>query len=188
VTGESEHLYVIGEGGGCGIVKIGRSSDPRIRLSSVQTGNPKRMQLLLVVPGAGEHEKALHDKFSVRHIGGEWFNFAEDDPVAAVQDALDEILRPKPKPKPRSVIPRAKAPTGPPRQTACKEAGCDVTAAAVGILGAVHRWFLDNHPDPAAYLLEQGVAWHCIEDAFRDELPAVSVETIRQARDEAAAA
>jgi hypothetical protein len=39
------------------------------------------------------------------------------------------------------------------------------------ILDAGLRWFLDNHPDPAAYLLEQGFAWHCIEETLGHVLP-----------------
>jgi hypothetical protein len=167
MTEHPDHLYVIGEGGG-GVVKIGRSFSPRERVGSVQVGNPRRVQLLLVVPEAGKYESAMHRKFSGRHLGGEWFNFCEDDPVEAVQRALDEILHPTP--KPRAVYPpKAKVPTGTYRRNPCEEAGC--RTAMDPILDAGLRWFLDNHPDPAAYLLEQGFAWHCIEETLGHVLP-----------------
>ena len=177
-----DHLYVIGEGNGNGIVKIGRSLNPATRLGGIQTGNPRKVQLLLVVPEAGQHEDALHQRFSIHRLGGEWFDLSGNDPVERVQHALDEILRAEPEPCAAPYVmpsgttdPRPPLPAGPPRRNACEEAGCDF--AALGpIVSAAVRWFRDNHPDPWAYLMEQGFAWHCIEEAFGIRLP----ETSRQ--------
>jgi len=185
------HLYVIGEGSS-GIVKIGRSCRPSVRLGEIQMGNPRRMQLLLVVPEAGQHEDAVHRKFSSRRLGGEWFDFGEDDPVEGVQRMLDEILHAdeilraaelRKQPDPIPVPYRAMSTVTSSRRDACKEAGCDTygsaLVAAVTISSAISAatdWFLRNHPDPAAYLLEQGFAWHCVEEIFGEGLP----ETSRQ--------
>lgn len=178
-----DHLYVIGEGTS-GIVKIGRSFSPAIRLGGVQTGNPRKVQLLLVVPEAGQYEDALHRKFFSHRLGGEWFDLDPDDPVEKVQHALDEILRAEPEPEvciAPYVTPsggtdsRPLLPAGPPRRNACTEAGCSFTTIGP-IVNAAVRWFRNNHPDPGAYLLEQGFAWHCIEETLGIELP----ETSRQ--------
>jgi hypothetical protein len=184
VTGQEEfldHLYVIGEGNTSGIVKIGRSSNPATRLGGVQTGNPRKVQLLLVIPQAGQHEDALHRKFVSRRIGGEWFDLGANDPVGMVQYALEEILRAaevQPAKPDLHAVPCV-APSGtmatlpprtatPPRRNACKEAGCEYTAIATvtSILNTAVRWFLDNHPDPGAWLLEQGFAQCCIEETL----------------------
>jgi len=178
-----DHLYVIGEGNGNGIVKIGHSYSPAARLGGIQTGNPKKVQLLLVVPEAGQHEDALHRRFSSHRLGGEWFDLGTDDPVGRVQHALDEILRadetlpasPELPAVPYIAPSEAKAarpplPASPPRRNACEEAGCGFTAIGP-IVNAAARWFLDNHPDPGAYLLEQGFAWHCIEETLGIKLP-----------------
>jgi len=184
-----DHLYVIGEGGGCGIVKIGRSVSPATRLGGVQTGNPRKVQLLLVVPEAGQHEDAVHRKFSSHRLGGEWFDLSGHDPVERVQHALDEVLRadralrlrvvPYVAP-PGTLASRLPDPAVPPRRNACEEAGCNFTDL-MPIVNTAFRWFRDNHPDPAAFLLEQGFAWHCIEEMFGAELPEVSQQTILRA-------
>ncbi len=171
---ELDHLYVIGEGNGSGIVKIGRSQSPPARLAAVQTGNPRKVQLLLVVPEAGQHEDALHREFSSHRLGGEWFDLGKDAPAERVQLALDEILRAEPDPcaAPYSYVapsgmtdPRPLLPAGAPRRNACEEAGCSFTTIGP-IVNAAVRWFRDNHPDPGAYLLEQGFASHCIEETL----------------------
>ncbi len=179
------HLYVIGEGDGSGIVKIGRSRNPASRLGEIQVGNPRRVQILLVIPEAGRHENALHGKFSSRHLGGEWFDLGEDDPIGRVQRALDEILRadealtaescaaPYVAP-PRPVDPRPPLPVEPKRRNACEEAGCDPLATIGPIVNAAVRWFRDNHPDPGSWLLEQGFARCCIEETLGIKPPETS--------------
>lgn len=55
------------------LTKIGFSTNPRARLSQVQTGNAERLQILYVVPATKCDEAWLHDMFgSIRQVG-EWF-------------------------------------------------------------------------------------------------------------------
>jgi hypothetical protein len=52
-------------------VKIGVASDAERRLRSLQIGCPRRLELLLVLPG--NHELGLHERFAADHARGEWF-------------------------------------------------------------------------------------------------------------------
>lgn len=55
-----------------GPVKIGKSNDPRSRISSLTTGCPIEIIPLLLIPG--DHlEKTLHAYFARCWIKGEWF-------------------------------------------------------------------------------------------------------------------
>ena len=91
VTGQKQHLYVIGEGDGCAVVKIGKSLDPAKRLSELQTGYPRKLRVLYVELEAGSIERWLHERFADYRQEGEWFQFAEDtDPVAQVREAVRE--------------------------------------------------------------------------------------------------
>jgi len=84
-----QNLYVIGEGTGSGVVKIGKSADVQSRLTSLQTGCPVRLQILHVESDAGELESWLHDQFAQYRQHGEWFNFGANDPVATVRVAIE---------------------------------------------------------------------------------------------------
>lgn len=70
-------LYVI-QAHTTGAIKVGVSSDPRRRLSQLQTGSPHRLRILLVAEAQGHREKSLHSllsKFRTRHaVQGEWFS------------------------------------------------------------------------------------------------------------------
>jgi len=59
-----------------GPVKIGYSDDSIIlkRLSVTQTGNHLRLRLVQVVEGGRKVEKALHDRFALLRLHGEWFD------------------------------------------------------------------------------------------------------------------
>lgn len=54
-------------------LKIGYSKDPYKRLKELQTGNPIKLEMLLVMEGGFETEKALHDYYSKYRTEGEWF-------------------------------------------------------------------------------------------------------------------
>lgn len=64
-------------------VKIGWSTNPIVRLASLQSGNPEQIWLQAIVrmstsdPLAGTGpmslEKRLHKQFAQWHIGGEWY-------------------------------------------------------------------------------------------------------------------
>ncbi|MFD6912320.1 GIY-YIG nuclease family protein [Streptomyces virginiae] len=68
-------------------VKIGIASDPKRRLSEIQTGNPVKLVILAVFHGTARTERDLHKRFSDRRLSGEWFNFLGLDPVQAVTAA-----------------------------------------------------------------------------------------------------
>jgi len=53
-----------------GPIKIGRSCDPQSRLSSIQTGNPKK---LIILGFTHEEEMSLHRQFQKYRVEGEWF-------------------------------------------------------------------------------------------------------------------
>lgn len=97
-----DDLYVIGQGGGCSVVKIGRAINPAKRLGSIQTGNPNRLFLLHIEPGAGALERDVHARLSAGRLEGEWFDLGQRDPVAEVQRVLGLIRNP-PLPRPRPV-------------------------------------------------------------------------------------
>ncbi|MEU6755547.1 GIY-YIG nuclease family protein [Streptomyces sp. NPDC046685] len=68
-------------------VKIGIASDPKRRLSEIQTGNPARLVIFAVFHGNARTERALHKRFATRRLSGEWFDFVGLDPVQAVTAA-----------------------------------------------------------------------------------------------------
>lgn len=68
------HLYFI-KAQGCDLIKIGVSTRPIKRVSSLQTGSPLILTLDSYVVGAGVYEKPIHDRLSSLglHSHGEWF-------------------------------------------------------------------------------------------------------------------
>jgi hypothetical protein len=54
-------------------IKVGRATDVRKRVASLQTGNPRPLQLLHVIPGAAELEWQLHYRIRDCRLIGEWF-------------------------------------------------------------------------------------------------------------------
>ncbi len=59
-----------------GPVKIGYSSNPRARLSSMQTGRADQLRILALLPGGAETEVAMHHVFRKYRVRprGEWFH------------------------------------------------------------------------------------------------------------------
>jgi hypothetical protein len=53
-------------------VKIGRSRNPRTRMSGFKTGNPGTLALAATIPG-GEWEPLLHKMYAGFRRNGEWF-------------------------------------------------------------------------------------------------------------------
>jgi len=71
--------------GAFGHCKVGVSGDPSARLKQIQTGNPKALTLLGIVPfdtvaEAKKVEAAMHRRFAPQASGGgsEWFRFSRD--------------------------------------------------------------------------------------------------------------
>ncbi|MER7953873.1 GIY-YIG nuclease family protein [Streptomyces sp. NPDC096030] len=81
-----EFVYVIGSPGSR-TVKLGRSRNPKRRLSQIQTMSPVPLALLAIHEGDHEAETYLHRAFAARRTHGEWFAF-DDDPLEAVSLAL----------------------------------------------------------------------------------------------------
>ena len=64
--------------GADGPVKIGHSTAPARRLSSLQTGCPVQLRLLSVTDGDEAAERATHERFAGLRIRGEWFSPGDD--------------------------------------------------------------------------------------------------------------
>ncbi|MFF3085608.1 GIY-YIG nuclease family protein [Streptomyces nojiriensis] len=83
---DPDRVYLIGDAKTMK-VKIGIASDPKRRLSEIQTGNPARLVIFAVFHGNARIERALHKRFATRRLSGEWFDFIGIDPVQAVTAA-----------------------------------------------------------------------------------------------------
>lgn len=91
----SLYVYVIGSGWN-DPVKIGISAEPRQRLGDLQTSTPHKLRILVMFRGTRKDEKALHHRFKVHRLTGEWFqrSRAINDFIANVASDLDEIKAP----------------------------------------------------------------------------------------------
>lgn len=73
-----------------GPIKIGQSSDPRLRLAQLQSACPRRLQIIGVVGERGYLERSLHARF--RHLatsgGAEWFEGTKE-----ITDAMEDEMR-----------------------------------------------------------------------------------------------
>lgn len=69
-----QHVYFITDGK---YVKIGMSNNVKGRLDNLQSANPHKLSIALVVPyGGRELELELHAKFAEHRVRGEWFKIA----------------------------------------------------------------------------------------------------------------
>lgn len=66
-------VYVI-QGDQGGPIKVGVAKDVRGRMLVLQTGNPYRLRLLYVMPGAHDLEWQFHQKLKAGRTYGEWFD------------------------------------------------------------------------------------------------------------------
>jgi hypothetical protein len=103
-----EVVYLIGSQH-VGHAKIGRSNDVDRRFGDIQRSSPVPLSLLWTTEGDHRLESALHHHFASLRIHGEWFDFGDSDPVAAVVEAV-EAVKPGLRPFPTEV------PIGPPPQ------------------------------------------------------------------------
>lgn len=71
--GRQGYVYLIGEVGRWDAVKVGYSVKPSARVSELQTGNSRQLQLLAALPGTEADERALHMKYIDDNILLEWF-------------------------------------------------------------------------------------------------------------------
>jgi len=58
--------------------KIGHSRSIKIRIGSLQTGCPHKIELAGVVAGGSSFEKHLHKRFKKHKVNGEWFNVCDE--------------------------------------------------------------------------------------------------------------
>jgi hypothetical protein len=54
-------------------IKIGVTRNLFLRLSGMQSGNPRRLIVRQIIRGLVDDEKRLHRRFEEAHVGGEWF-------------------------------------------------------------------------------------------------------------------
>lgn len=76
------------------IVKIGYSKNPRSRLASLKTANPK-IQLIAYEHGSKILERKLHNYFEKFLIDREWFAFpmTKNETIQSFRDAIKEVKR-----------------------------------------------------------------------------------------------
>lgn len=67
-----------------GFHKIGFSSNPEVRERTIQAESPSS-KIVLIFPGNFSEEKALHRKYSMYRVRGEWFNI----PLAMMNELID---------------------------------------------------------------------------------------------------
>lgn len=66
------YIYFIrGECGG--IINVGYSKNPEIRLKELQTGCPDTLKILLLIPGDVSTKDEIYHKFEKQKLIGEWF-------------------------------------------------------------------------------------------------------------------
>ena len=71
---KKDSLYII-QSSNKGMIKIGRSTDPDVRLKQLQTGNPSKLKLIHVFEEIGYKEKIYHELLKEFRIKGEWFSY-----------------------------------------------------------------------------------------------------------------
>jgi hypothetical protein len=79
-------IYFIRQGPD-GPIKIGVSSRPKKRLTTLQTANPTDLVLLGIIRGGEEVEQKLHERFKSFLIRGEWYR-----PDPELLKAIRQIL------------------------------------------------------------------------------------------------
>jgi hypothetical protein len=83
----TEYVYLIGSEESP-LIKIGRTMHVTKRLAQIQNKSPVRLSVLWQVEGDAEMEFGLHRLFKPYRAHGEWFDFADHDPVALVKEAV----------------------------------------------------------------------------------------------------
>ncbi len=87
-------VYVIGEfESECDLYKIGYSNNAKNRLKTLQTGNPRTLDIVWSVSvtdqlEAIKLESYMHSKLANYNVGGEWFNL----PLDEIKKAFDLTL------------------------------------------------------------------------------------------------
>lgn len=71
----TDHLYFIK---GLNSIKIGRTWDPKTRLSALQVSSPYKLSYIHIFHCRGHYEKDVHELFDYLRISGEWFKDHKD--------------------------------------------------------------------------------------------------------------
>lgn len=83
-------IYVIGDT--ASPYKIGFTKDPDKRLKTLQTGNPKKLQIhykeQINENEVKYIEKQIHNELKRKQVSGEWFNISLDDAISEVKYAV----------------------------------------------------------------------------------------------------
>lgn len=67
-----------------GRVKIGTSTKLRARLAKIAAHSPTPVRIEASIPGSTALERALHARFRIHRLHGEWFSPAVDDVAIAI--------------------------------------------------------------------------------------------------------
>lgn len=70
------HLYVMQAASG--LIKVGRSSNPRQRAKALETASGQRIRVLFVLEGQGAREWSVHQELREYRTLGEWFRDRTD--------------------------------------------------------------------------------------------------------------
>lgn len=76
-----------------GFIKVGHSRRPTERLAACQTGNPRELHLIGMMPGGRGLERTLHQRFREHHMQGEWFAPGDDLVAFIRENAVDPEAR-----------------------------------------------------------------------------------------------
>jgi len=82
---ESGYIYIVSYDD---MTKIGISIDPKSRINSLQTSNPKSFENFFVSERTEDYksiEKQLHDFFNDHRLKGEWFDITFERAVSALR-------------------------------------------------------------------------------------------------------
>lgn len=74
----SKLVYFLRPVGQLGPIKIGCSKLPALRLETLTTWSPVRLELICSVPGSHKDEHTLHGMFARHHVHGEWFGASKE--------------------------------------------------------------------------------------------------------------
>lgn len=95
-------IYFIQEGTEVGAVKIGYAAKPQDRIGDLQTGNSKKLRVLLEIEGDKALEKTIHEMFADSRVHGEWFHMTENllHFIKGAQMVVGSLSKPSVQPRP----------------------------------------------------------------------------------------
>jgi hypothetical protein len=73
-----KRVYFLRPVGQLGPIKIGCSKLPELRLETLTTWSPMRLEMVCSVPGSHKDERTLHGMFRKHQVHGEWFGASKE--------------------------------------------------------------------------------------------------------------